>query len=265
MPTDFDNLITSARPTVPPTAREGVLEYIEAQGAVASGPGPLRMLGRVAALVVLALASGAVAALFAPRPEAPNELAELQAQVEDLKQTLPERNLRAELRQIEQSVAELEQQQAAFDRAVLTAVTNSMDRREAARMEEWRTRHVTWVREYQARRTEAAVSALREELSLTDDQAAQVRDLLKQAEDKAIELIGSYYGRGRYQGIHEEFAALAADTREDLQALLDAQQRERLEGAAIVGNAPEDWAPRDDFRDGTDVDVWVNWMNVSRE
>lgn len=266
MTTDFDNLIRSAKPTVPPTARDGVLDYIEAHGAVALNPGPLRMLLRVAALVVLALASGAVAALFAPKPAAENpEIAELQERADKLKAALPGQDLAGEMQRIENAIAELEAQQAAQDKAMLDAVNDVYRRRDAARMEEWRERHIAHVREHHAREAEATVTALREELALTDAQEQQVRELLKEAEDKAVALIGNYYGKRRHHGMHDRFATLASETQSNLQALLDAQQQERLKGAVIVGSAPEDWAPSEEFRDDTDVDVWMNWMTVSRE
>lgn len=270
MATDFDNLIRSAKPTVPPTARDGVLEYIEAHGAVASSPGPLRVLARMAAMVVLALASGYVAALFAGKADnGGSDIAELRERAEQLKQSLPDPDLatevRVEVRRIEGAIADLEAQQAAADRLMLEAVNAAYARRDATRMQEWRERHVAHVREHHAREAEATISALREGLGLTPGQEAQIRDLLKQAEDKAVTLIGNYYGRGRHHGMHEKFEALALETQSELKALLDAQQRERLEGAVIVGSAPEDWAPREEFRDGTDMDVWVNWMTVSRD
>lgn len=266
MPTDFDNLIRSAKPTVPPTARDGVLEHIEAHGAVASSPGPLRMPARVAALVVLALASGAIAALFAPKPVQPDgDLAELRVRADRLDAALPSQDLAAEIQRIESAVAALEAEQADFDQAMLNAVQDAYAQRDAVRMEEWRERHVAHVREHHAREADATVTALREELNLTPEQEAQVRDLLKEAEDKAVALIGNYYGKRRHHDMHDKFAALAGETERDLQALLDVQQRERLDGAVIVGAAPEDWAPSEEFHDDTDVDVWMNWMTVSRE
>ena len=266
MPTDFDNLIRNARPTVLPTARERVLEHIEAHGAVASSPGPFRMVARVAALVVLALASGAVAALFAPKPATNDrDIAELRERTDRLNAALPASTLKSEVARLESDVAALEDRQADYERDVLAAVEQVIEERELARMEQWRERHVSYVREHYTREAEATVSALREELALTAEQEVQVRELLKEAEDKAVALIGGCYGKGRHHDVHEKFAGLASDTERDLQALLDAQQREQIEGAVIVSSAPEDWAPSGEFRDGTDVDVWMNWMNVSRD
>ena len=156
-------------------------------------------------------------------------------------------------------------EQAAHDRLIFEAVVDAYERRNETRMEEWRERHIAHVREHHAREANATVSALREELNLTPEQETQVRELLKEAEGKAIALIDGYYGRGRHHGMHEKFATLASKTEQDLQLLLNQQQREQLTGAVIVGSAPDDWAPSDEFRDGVDVDVWMNWMTASRE
>ncbi|MBZ0136188.1 MAG: hypothetical protein K8I27_07440 [Planctomycetes bacterium] len=268
MATDFDNLIRSSKPAVPPTARDGVLEFIEAHGAVASSLGPLRSFGRVAALVVLALASGAVAALFALNARAPaNDLGDLRARADKLDAALPTQSLVADLtregNRMDAALTELET--ARYD-ALCETVVALLEARDAARMNEWRERHIAHVREHHAREADATVSALREEIDLSPEQEAEVRKLLADAGDKAVALIGSYYGEGHgMHGMHDQFASLANETGRELQALLDSQQRERLDGVMIVGSAPEDWAPSGEFRDGTDVDVWMNWMTVSRE
>jgi hypothetical protein len=268
MALDADNLIIGAKPTVPPTARERVLGYVEAGGAAASTPAPFRILAQVAALVLIALGVGVGVALItgqsasssvdvfveftAERPDITN----LRTRVENLEVHNPA----ARLASLEQQVAELE---VVRDQAMQGLVLEVLRTREQQRMEEWRERHVQYVREAVQRHTDATVERLRKDVNLTAGQEAEVRELLGDAGKSAESLIGNFYGCGRHS-THREFEKLAKETDEKLNALLSEQQRERV-GAGLVSAKPEDWGPSSEFRDGTDYEVYMNWMSVSRD
>jgi len=266
MPTDFDNLIRSAKPAVPASTRERVLEYVGAGGAAASAPALFRVFSRVAALVVLGVISGIAAAMLAPEretgadplPGLRAQRAELEARLGRVEADSPA----ARLARLELEVAQLEQADAALE----TAIVDAISARELKRVQLWRERHIQHVREHHERATEVTVQRLRDELGLTETQEAEVRALLAEAGQSAEALIGESYGRRRHYGVHEKFEQLAAETDEKLKTLLDDQQRKRLDRqTGLVSSEPEDWAPSSEFRDGTDLDVYMNWMTVSRE
>ncbi|MCB9895901.1 MAG: hypothetical protein H6839_15750 [Planctomycetes bacterium] len=277
MKTDFDNLIRSARPEVPAAARERVLDYVGAHGAVASAPAPFRTLParhslgvgvlRVAALVMLALLAGIAAALVAtpsPQPATTAQLpdiAPLAERVAALETDLPV----AELNAIADRIDALETRKAESFEAAVTQVINARETRQA---ELWRERHIEHVREHFAREREATIERMREELGLSPEQEKQVREVLEETGRQAESLIGDFYTRGHHHDrqVGDKFAQLAADTDKKLEALLDRQQREMIESeSGIVSAAPEDWAPSSEFRDGTDLDVWTNWITVTRD
>ena len=269
---DIDKLISSAKPAVSAQARAGVLEHARAHGAVALAPVPLRMsaLWRVAALITLALGAGVVSALVTPSPA-------------DTAPDFTVTDLRAEIAELSESVSTLEKladlearvdalQAQALDARLQASVQRVVEKREAQRNLEWRERHVAYVRARFAEDRDETVSRLKAEVGLTPEQEAEVVALLEDAGRQAETLIGDYYGdgsgrRGRRHGghrVHDKFEALAAATEEKLVILLDEQQRGKLDGG-LVSAEPADWAPSEDFRDGVDMDVWMNWMNVSRE
>lgn len=266
MATDFDNLIRSARPEVPAAARERVLGYVEAHGAVASTPAPFRVLLRAAALVMLALLAGVAAALVAtpsPQPATPADLPDigpLAERVAALETDLPV----AELSRIAERIDELAQ---ARRDAFLEAVNRQIDIHENEQAMVWRERHIKHVREHYAEEREATIERMRDELGLTAEQEQQVREVLEETGKQAEALIGDFYTHGHHHDrrVNDKFAQLAADTEKKLEALLDRQQREAIEDeGGIVSAAPEDWAPSSEFRDGTDLDVWTNWITVTR-
>jgi hypothetical protein len=129
-------------------------------------------------------------------------------------------------------------------------------------MEEWRERHIQYVRSAVQRHSDETVERLRKDVNLTAEQEAEVRTLLGNAGKEAEALIGNYYGRGRHS-THSEFEKLARETDEKLSALLSEQQRKQV-GAGLVSAKPEDWGPSSEIRDGTDYEVYMNWMSVSR-
>ena len=273
---DIDKLISSAKPAVSAQARARVLEHARAHGAVALAPVPLRVsaLWRVAALIMLALGAGVVSALVTPSPAgtAPDfTVTDLRAEIAELSEGV------STLEQLAELEARVDALQAAstphdFDARLQASVQRVVEQREARRNQEWRERHVGYVRARFAEDREATVARLKTEVGLTPEQEAEVVALLEDAGRQAEALIGEYYSdgsgrRGRRHGghrVHDKFEALAASTEEKLVVLLDEQQRGKLEGG-LVSAEPADWAPSEDFRDGVDMDVWMNWMNVSRE
>ncbi|MCB9936233.1 MAG: hypothetical protein H6840_11140 [Planctomycetes bacterium] len=267
---DFDKLIRNAKPAVPEGARARVLEHVEAHGAVASAPAPWRVLLRAAALVLLAVFAG-VAAALAGRPEpapAGDPVAELAAEVKalDAQVAALERDSAAlQLAKLQAEVAALETRRQAFEQAV----TGLVEAHELCEREEWRQRHIEHMRRHYAEEQEATIERLRSELNLSAEQEKEVRALLTEAGKQAEGLIGEVYTSGRRRHdprMHDKFAQLASETETQLNALLNEQQRGRMAGpTGIVSSEPEDWAPRSDFRDATDLDVWTNWINVTRE
>ena len=272
MTTDFANLIRNAKPNVPAGVRGRVLDHVRAHGAVASTPAPFRILLRAAALVMLALLAGVATALVAtpaaPQPQVSElraeqlpDIAPLTERVAALETGLPV----AELNVIADGIQTLE---AERENALGEYVNRVLDAREVQRSTEWRERHVEHVREHFAREREATVERLRDELGLTPGQEQQVRALLEETGKEAEALISGFYGRGHHRdsGMGDKFAVLANNTEKKLEALLDRQQREKIEReSGIVSSSPEDWAPNSEFRDGTDVDVWTNWLTITRE
>jgi hypothetical protein len=266
---DADNLIRGAKPAVPPTARERVLGYIEAGGAAASVPAPFRMLTRVAALVLIALGAGIATTMITEQTVASNSVdvfVEFTAERPDIDilrtrvENLEVHNPAARLASLEQQVAELETER---DQAMHGLVVDVLNAREQQRMEEWRERHIQYVREHVKRITDATVEQLRKDVNLTAAQEVEVRALLGDAGKEAEALIGNYYGHGRHSS-HSQFEKLARETDEKLSVLLSEQQREQV-GTGLVSAKPEDWGPSSEFRDGTDYDVYMNWMSVSRK
>lgn len=271
---DFDNLIRNAKPAVPAGARARVLEHVEAHGAVASAPAPWRVFLRAAALVLLAVFAGVAAALVS-RPE-PNPEVDPVAQLTDEMKALEvqvaalERDSGLEqLARLQAEVAALEAGRGGYDDAALEQVVMAqLEARETREREEWRQRHLEHTRRHYAEEQEAAVERLRRELNLSAEQEKAVRELLTETGKQAEQLIGEVYTARRHRRdprMHDKFAELANETEKKLAELLNDQQRGRMEGTGIVSAAPEDWAPRSEFRDDTDLDVWTNWINVTRE
>ena len=267
MTNDFDNLIRSARPEVPAAARERVLDYVGAHGAVASAPAPFRLLLRVAALVMLALLAGVAAALVATPSHQPATSAQLPdigplaERVAALESDLPV----AELNAIADRIDALEvRHSTSFEEAVSRVI----EAREVEQAAIWRERHIEHVREHFAEEREATIERMRDELGLTAEQEEQVREVLEETGKQAESLIGDFYTHGHHHDrrVGDKFAQLAAETDKKLEELLDRQQREKLQPeGGIVSAAPEDWAPSSEFRDGTDLDVWTNWITVTRD
>jgi hypothetical protein len=266
MPTDFDNLIRHSKPAVPPTARERVLGYAlsgvkEAGGAAASTHAPFRMLARVAALIMLAVGAGVVSA-FVSQPERVDTIVDFNAQVNELRTRVEAAEAEAaKVEDMQAQVAALETEREDALRGLVLGVATA---REQRRMEEWRERHIEYVREHTKRAADATIERLRGEVNLTAEQEAEVRALLDEAGKEAEGLIGNFYGRGRHHSAHREFEKLAEATDMKLNALLSEQQRRQV-GEGLVSSRPEDWGPSSDFRDGTDYEVYMNWMSVSRE
>jgi hypothetical protein len=264
---DADNLIKNAKPAVPPTARERVLGYVEAGGAAASAPAPFRMLARVAALVLIAVGAGIGTAVVTQQSTSGSVdvFVEFTAERPDIDvlrtrvENLEVHNPAARLASLEQQVAELESER---DQAMNALVLDVINVREQRRMEEWRERHIQYVRSAVQRHSDETVERLRKDVNLTAEQEAEVRTLLGNAGKEAEALIGNYYGRGRHS-THSEFEKLARETDEKLSALLSEQQRKQV-GAGLVSAKPEDWGPSSEIRDGTDYEVYMNWMSVSR-
>ena len=278
MTTDFDKLITNSKPTVPPTARGRVLGYIEAGGAAASSPAPFRTLARVAALVAIAAGAGIASALIFGNSNAVDTYVEFNASVDTYVEFTDERPdpdiLRTRVENLEvhnpaARLASLEQQADALeverDAAMRALVLDVISNREQQRLEEWRERHVQYVRQAVKHHTDELVGQLRKDVNLNADQEAEVRGLLADAGKEAEALIGNFYsgGVGR-DSAHQQFAQLAKATDEKLNALLSEQQRKQV-GAGLVSAKPEDWGPSSEFRDDTDYDVYMNWMSVSRK
>lgn len=271
----FDNLIRNARPEVPAGARARVLEYVGAHGAVASAPAPWRVLMRAAALVLLAVFAGVAAALVARPDPTPgvDPVAQLAAEVKALQAqvaALEKDSAAAQLAGLQAEVDAFQAERGGYDVAALEqAVAAQLNAREARQREEWRQRHIEHMRRHYAQEQEATVERLRRELNLSHEQEQAVRELLTETGRQAEELIGEVYSgqrhRRRDSRVHDRFAQLASETEEKLNALLSEQQRGRMEGTGIVSAAPENWAPRSEFRDDTDLDVWTNWVNVTRE
>jgi hypothetical protein len=261
-------MIRNAKPAVPAMARETVLGYIEASGAAASIPTPFRILSRVAAMLLLAVGSGVIAAMLAPGREAgadplpglAAQRAMLQQRVDSLEQESPA----ARLALLEQQVAEFEDAQRAAEAQLEDAVVSVITKRDQNRMTEWRERHVEYVRAHNKRTADATIERLRDEVNLTSEQEAEVRALLDEAGKEAEGLIGKFYGRSRHHSANREFEKLAEVTDNKLNALLSEQQRKQV-GEGLVSARPEDWGPSSEFRDGTDYEVYMNWMSVSRE
>jgi len=270
---EFDNLIRNAKPAVPAGARARVLDYVGAHGAVASAPAPWRVLMRAAALVLLAVFAGVAAALVS-RPEtasAVDSVAQLAAEVKALEAqvaALERESLTVQLAQLQSEVAALEFGRPNYGAALEQVVMAQLEERESREREEWRQRHIEHMRRHYAEEQEATVERLRRELNLSAEQEKAVRELLTDTGKQAEKLIGEVY-MGRHHRrdarMHDKFAELANETEKKLAELLSEQQRGRMEGTGIVSAAPEDWAPRSEFRDDTDLDVWTNWINVTRE
>ncbi len=271
---DFDNLIRNARPDAPAGARARVLEYVGAHGAVASAPAPWRVFLRAAALVLLAVFAGVAAALVARPAPAPalDPVAQLAAEVKALETqvaALERDSAAAQLVDLQAEVAALEAGRPDYGAALAQVVMAQLDARESREREEWRQRHLEHMRRHYAEEQEATVERLRRELNLSSEQEKAVRELLSETGKQAEELIGEVYtGRRHHRRdprMHDRFAELANETEKKLAELLNEKQRGRMEGTGIVSAAPEDWAPRSEFRDETDLDVWTNWINVTRE
>ena len=149
------------------------------------------------------------------------------------------------------------------------AIADAVADHQTAQMAEWRERHLQHIREHQAAERDATIEALRNELDLTAGQEKEVRALLESADKQAEAMIGDFYTRRHGHPdprMHDKFEALASETDRKLTALLDAQQREKIgRPTGIVSTAPEDWAPSMEFQDGTDVDVYTNWITVTRD
>lgn len=262
-------LIKNAKPRVDPATRERVRAAIEAEGVAASArPGSLMLLMRAAALMILALGAGVVAAYFNRPPEGDVSLEARVSTVRERVESLERRLARAQLQDLQQQVERLEQRRAEELESVIgQAVTSELEAREALRNERWRERHIAHVRRHYAREAEATVAAYREELELTPVQERRVRELLDAQGRKIEEVIAGVYGQrhgGRH--VHDELVALSDETTEKLTALLNAEQREYLPGGeAVISADPAYWAPSDEFQDATDIDAWFNWMSISEE
>lgn len=270
---DFDNLIRNAKPAVPAGARARVLEYVGAHGAVASAPAPWRVFLRAAALVLLAVFAGVAAALVSRPETAPtvDPVAQLAADVKALETqvaALERDSLYEQLAGLQAEVAALERSRTDSATALEQVVIAQLEARDSREREEWRQRHIEHMRRHYAEEQEATVERLRRELKLSAEQEKAVRELLTETGKQAEELIGEVYTGRRHRRdprMHDKFAELANETEKKLAELLSEQQRGRMEGTGIVSAAPEDWAPRSEFRDDTDLDVWTNWINVTRE
>lgn len=264
MPTDFDNLIRNAKPPVPSAARERVLGYVLSEGAggaAAPNRASFRVLARVAALVMLAVGAGVVSALVSA-PERADVIVDFNAQVNDLRTRVEARESQAaKIATLEQQVSALELERDSTLRELVVGVINARDQQ---RMLEWRERHVEYVRAHNRRAADATIEQLRADLKLTNTQEAEVRALLDDAGKEVEGLIGNFYGRHGHRSMHREFERVARETDERLNALLSEQQRVQV-GEGLVSSRPEDWGPSSEFRDGTDYEVYMNWMTVSRE
>jgi hypothetical protein len=274
---EVDNLIRDAKPEVPALAREGVLAHLRAHGVVVYAPASIRPLPvrhspgvgvlRVAALVVLALFAGVAAALVTPPSSSLGEsrdVAVLAARVYAFEQNLPTAQVKALSEKAEALNPPASDHGKLLDRVIADAIHNHEQRK----AEEWRERHVRHLRNAYAEQADATVERLRKELGLATEQEREVRALLAEAEKQAEALIGDFYTHGHHPNpqVREKFVALATDTEKKLDALLDRQQREKMAPEkGIVSASPADWAPNSEFRDGTDLDVWTNWVTATSE
>lgn len=269
---DIDDLIRSAKPAIPAGVRARTLEYAEPEGAVGSSPAFVRVLLRVAALLLLAVCSGVVAAMLSAPSQDTAEPVELAAELADARGRMDSLELDSPAKRIESLEAELaslEAHQRRAEEAFEQAVIRAMDTHERNQMAEWRERHIQHVREHQAIERDTVIAQLREDLNLTSDQEQEVRALLVAADKQAEVVIGEFYTNrhGRHDPrMREKFEKLAEDAEQKLTALLDAQQRDRIEEpTGIVSANPDDWAPNFEFHDGTDMDVYTNWITVTRD
>jgi hypothetical protein len=272
MPNDFDQLIRNAKPEIPAGARARTLESVEPEGAVGSTPAFVRVLPRVAALVLLAVCSGVAAAMLsAPKQQAavPVDVAAEIAQARTRLDTLEQESPAARIERLKAEVANLEASRKANAENFKQAIASAVATHKTDQMNEWRERHLQHVREHQAREREATIQGLRDRLKLTPDQEKEVRALLESTDKQAEAVIGDFYTRRHGHPdprMREKFKTLAEEADRKLNALLDAQQRDKIEGpTGIVSSKPEDWGPSMDFHDGTDVDVYSNWITVTRD
>lgn len=266
---DIEQLILSAKPIVPAGARARTLESVEPEGAVGSTPAFVRLFLRVAALVLLAVCSGVVAAMLSAPAQSAGEPVDVAAQIADARARLDSLEQNSLANRIANLQTELSTLQAARSSALEQAIEQAIVEHEKKQIAEWRERHVQHVREHQAVEREATIRRMREELDLTAEQEKEVRALLVSTDKQAEALISGFYTdrHARHDPtMHAKFEKLAEEADTKLTALLDAQQRDQMNGpTGIVSSEPEDWAPSFEFRDGTDVDVYTNWITVTRE
>ncbi|MCA8937478.1 MAG: hypothetical protein KDB68_14880 [Planctomycetes bacterium] len=266
---DIEHLIRSAKPIVPAGARARTLESVEPEGAVGSTPAFVRVFLRVAALVLLAVCSGIVAAMLSAPAQSAGEPVDVAAQIADARarlDSLEQTSLTNRIANLQSELSALQaERNSVFERVIKEAIVEH----EQQQMAEWRERHIRHVREHQAVEREATIRRMRDELDLTPEQEKEVRALLVSTDKQAEALISGFYTdrHARHDpSMHEKFEKLAEEADTKLTALLDAQQRDQMnEPTGIVSAEPEDWAPSFEFRDGTDVDVYTNWITVTRE
>jgi hypothetical protein len=278
MHTDLDHLIRAARPEIP----AGALSRAEA--AVAGRPlAPLfslRGLLRVAAVFALAVGAGLASAMLSSTPEAAHvdstasgnasvkagpDLAGLRADVAALLRGADGLAVGTpSLAQIDDRLAVLEAEASLSPQDQLAAaIVQVIENRDRRLRDEWRERHLAFVRDSYSKHLDTLVSDVRGGLVLSADQEKRFREILIEHGEKAESMIDSCYRRHHKRG--RGFDELARETRAKLQAVLDEAQRNDFRVAdAVLGADPMHWAPREEFEDATDVDTYVNWMQLSK-
>lgn len=283
MHTDLDHLIRAARPEVP----AGALSRAEA--AVAGRPEAdrlaaplfsLRGLVRAAAVFALALGAGMAAAMLSATPEAGHapatasdgvavpagpDLADLHADLAALVRGADGLAVASpSLAQLNDRLAMLEADAALSPQDQLAAaIEQVIENRDRRVRDEWRERHLAYVRETYSKHLDTLVVDVRGGLTLTADQEKRFREILIEHGEKAESMIDSCWRRHHKRG--RGFDELARETRAKLQAVLDEAQRNDFRVAdAVLGADPMHWAPREEFEDATDVDTYANWLQLSK-
>lgn len=274
MHTELDNLIRAARPQLPAGALARASAVVA--GAPASAPVfILRPMLRVAAVFALAFGVGIASAMLASpdapvggtspiasQPDLSALRAELAAIVRNTGELIPA-GAEAELSLLESRLDVLEARPLPVRPTLEEAIDTVIENRERRYREEWRERHLAFVRESYSSHLDVLVSDVRGTLVLSADQERRFREILVEHGEKAEKMIDSCYRRHHKRG--SGFDQLARDTRQKLQAVLDEAQRNDFRVTdTLLGADPMHWAPREEFKDTVDMATYANWVELSK-